>query len=614
MTALTGLLLAGCKTTTSPARLATEDTGGPLMKEQAAYDVQHYDLSLRVDPKKKFISGTGTIEVKVLEPMSWLVLDLDPRLRVKRVRLVNAAGVGSGKAPCACSPAMNRDRNESAQRLGGHRGPRHFRSLCPSKLCAESHGAWEETLFEHRGSKLWVFLDQLRPDGSRVVAAVDYEGRPREAVKAPWDGGFTWAKTKDGRPWIATSVQGEGADLWWPCKDHPSDKPESFTLRIRVPQGLIVAANGRLIEVLTHDDGTRTYHWHTAFPISNYNVALNIAPYETITTNYTSVTGEIVPATYWVLPENKAKGEKLFPEMLEHLNFYERLLGPYPFRGEKYGVAETPHLGMEHQSIIAYGNNYKGGPHGYDWLHHHELGHEWWGNLVTAEDWRHFWIHEGLCIYMQALYAEEREGAMAYHHALYEKRRKIKNQHAVVPAKPAGMQEIDRDVGEEAYSKGAWVVHMLRHLIGREQTLTVLHRYAYPTPEMEKLTDGSVCRFVSTADFVRQAEATSGRNLGWFFNLYLNQPKLPKLVSEIRGDKLLLRWETPKGYPFPMPLEIDVNGQIERIEMPDGQAELSAARYAKARLDPQMWILKDSRLIDVTPASRPRSKPVSATH
>lgn len=563
---LIGLLLAGCRTTTlKPAHSATEDTGGPLMKEQAAYDVQHYDLNLRVDPKKKAISGTGTIEVKVIEPMSWLVLDLDPRLKVKRVRLANVTGVGSGK----------------------------------------------ETSFEHRGSKLWVFLNQLMPAGSHVVAAVDYEGRPREAVRAPWDGGFTWAKTKDGKPWIATSVQGEGADLWWPCKDHPSDKPESFTLRIRVPAELVVAANGRLIEVLTHDDDTRTYHWHTAFPISNYNVALNIAPYETITTNYTSVTGEIVPATYWVLPENKAKGEKLFPEMLEHLNFYERLLGPYPFRAEKYGVAETPHLGMEHQSIIAYGNNYKGGPHGYDWLHHHELGHEWWGNLVTAEDWRHFWIHEGLCTYMQALYAEEREGTMAYHHALYEKRRNIKNQHAVVPEKSTGMQAF---VDTDAYYKGEWVLHMLRYLISREQTLTVLRRFAYPTPEMERITNGRASRFVSTADFVRHAEEVSGRKLGWLFNLYLNQPKLPKLVSENRGDKLLLRWETPKGYPFPMPVEIEVNGQIERIEMPNGQAELSAARYAKGRLDPQMWILKESRLIDVTPAGRPESKSVSTAH
>ena len=518
------------------------------MKQQAAYDVQHYDLSLRIDPVKKYISGTGTIEVKVLEPITWLVLDLDPRLKVRRVHVSNSQSAGSTK----------------------------------------------DALFEHRGSKLWVFLDQLRPAGSRVVAAVDYEGRPREAVKAPWDGGFTWSKTKDGQPWIATSVQGEGADLWWPCKDHPSDKPESFTLRIRVPQALVVAANGRLIEVLTHDDGTRTYHWHTAFPISNYNVALNIAPYETITANYTSVSGEIVPATYWVLAENKAKGEKLLPEMLDHLNFYERLLGPYPFRGEKYGVAETPHLGMEHQSIIAYGNNYRGGPHGYDWLHHHELGHEWWGNLVTAEDWRHFWIHEGLCTYMQALYAEEREGTMAYHHALYENRRKIKNLHAVVPEKPAGMQEIDRDVGNDAYFKGEWVVHMLRYLIGREQTLTILRRFAYPTPEMEKLTNGSACRFVSTADFIRLAESVSGRNLGWFFNLYLSQPKLPKLSGTIAGGELQLAWETPHDMPFPMPVEVEIAGARRRVEMKDNRGAVPLAGAQEFVLDPDQRLLRET--------------------
>ena len=565
-TVLAGLVLAGGKTTPSivPADPAAQDSGGPLMKEQAAFDVQHYDLNLRVDPARKYISGTATIEVKVLEPMAWLVLDLDPRLTVKRTRL-----------------ATGRD-----------------------------NGLGTNVVFEQRGGKLWMCLNRLMPAETRLVAAIDYEGRPREAVRPPWDGGFVWSKTKGGQPWIATAVQVEGADLWWPCKDHPSDKPESFTLRIRVPRPLVVASNGRLIDVLPHADGTRTYHWHTAFPISNYSVALNIAPYETITGNYTSVTGEIIPVTYWVLPENKAKGEKLFPEMLEHLNFYERLLGPYPFGGEKYGVAETPHLGMEHQSIIGYGNRYQGGPHGYDWLHHHELGHEWWGNLVTAEDWRHFWIHEGLCTYMQALYAEEREGVMAYHHALYENRRAIRNQHALVPEKPTSMREMEKTVGNDAYFKGAWVVHMLRYLLGREQMLTVLRRFAYPTPAMEKLTDGSACRFVSSADFVRRAEQVSGRDLGWFFNLYLYQPKLPKLVSAIQGDKLLLRWETPKGYPFPMPLEIERNGHIERIEMPDGKAELSAADYGRGRLDPNMWILKESRLIDVQPASGTKAKSV----
>ena len=189
--------LVGCKNLPPPrpVQAAVQDSGGLLMKEQAAYDVQHYDLSLQIDPARKSIAGTGTIEVKVLEAMSWLVLDLDPRLKVSRVRVWSPSAPAPGK----------------------------------------------ETGFEQRGLKLWVALNPVAPAGSRVTAAIDYAGCPREAVRAPWDGGFTWARTKSGQPWIATSVQGEGADLWWPCKDHPSDKPESFTLRIRVPRPLVVA-------------------------------------------------------------------------------------------------------------------------------------------------------------------------------------------------------------------------------------------------------------------------------------------------------------------------------------------------------------------------------------
>jgi aminopeptidase N len=264
-------------------------------------------------------------------------------------------------------------------------------------------------------------------------------------------------------------------------------------------------------------------------------------------------------------------------------------------------VAETPHLGMEHQSIIAYGNKYRGGPHGYDWLHHHELGHEWWGNLVTVSDWRDFWIHEGLCSYMQPLYAEEREGLVAYHHAMYDSRRTIKNQQAVVPDGPTSQQVMEDKLGNEVYVKGAWVVHMLRYLVGKEKMLTTLHRFAYPTEAAEHSTDGSACRFVTTADFIRTANEVAGRDLGWFFNLYLFQPKLPKLLSTIEGDKLVLRWETPAGHPFPMPLEVEVDGRVERIEMPDGRAELSAERYGHARLDPNLWILKERRPVDVSP-------------
>lgn len=525
------------------------------MPEQAAYDVQSYDLDLRIDPERRFIEGTVTVEAIIVSPVAWLVLDLDPRLIVSSARRWTDAETNAG----------------TRLRLA----------------------------YEQKGGQLWISLDRTFETDQRLVVSIDYSGHPRVAERAPWDGGFTWSETADGQPWIATSVQGEGADLWWPCKDHPSDKPESVTIRATVPRPLVVASNGRLVEVLENADGTRTYHWHTAFPISNYNVALNIAPYETIQGDYRSVSGEIFPVTYWVLPENREQGEELFAEILDHLDFYERYLGPYPFRAEKYGVAETPHLGMEHQSIIAYGNRYRGGPHGYDWLHHHELGHEWWGNLVTASDWRHFWIHEGLCTYMQALYAEEREGIVAYHHAMYESRRKIRNESAMVPERSTGMHDMFEGPGNDAYYKGAWILHMLRYQIGREQLVECLRGFAYPTPEWEARTDGGIGRLVTTDDFIRVVEEVTGRERNWFFDLYLRQPELPRLVSRREGEKILLEWDTPEGYPFPMPVEIEVDGEIHRVDMPEGRAELSAVIFGEGLIDPRMWLLKEPKLMDM---------------
>ncbi|HNQ90430.1 MAG TPA: M1 family metallopeptidase [Verrucomicrobiota bacterium] len=519
------------------------DAGGLLLPEQARYDMRHVDLNLRVDPPSRSISGTATIDVTVTAPMAWLVLDLNRRLAVTSARRWQADGI---QAPAP---------------------------------------------FDQRDDRLWVDLGHEIPAGARVVVAIDYGGEPQVAKMPPWGNGFTWATTRDKQPWIATSVQGEGADLWWPCNDHPSDEPESVALRITVPEPLVAACNGRLIEVTRNGDGTRTYHWHSALPVNTYNVALNIAPYVTVEGDYHSLGGEIVRATYWVLPENKAKGEKIFSEFLDHLRFYERLLGPYPCRREKYGVAETPHLGMEHQSIIAYGNRYQRGPQGFDWVHHHELGHEWWGNLVTAADWRHLWIHEGICTYMQALYAEEREGQMAYHHAMYEYRRKVQNAAAVVPERPTGAVAMF-DRGTDAYYKGAWVIHMLRYLVGREAMLDCLRRFLYPTEESEHWGDTRAFRFVTTKDFERTVRQHTRRDLTWFFDVYLRQPELPELVRTVVGDTLVLHWKVPGKRPFPMPVEIEVDGKVKRFEMPSGERKLPTRRYAQGQLDPHGWILK----------------------
>jgi aminopeptidase N len=521
-------------------------SGGPLMPEQAAYNVTFYELSLDVDPEQRAINGSLTVNAQIVQPVEWFVLDLDTAFTITEIK--------TGDQPMR---------------------------------------------FERRGGQIWAHLQISKQPGEQVALRVHYHGKPKEAPSPPWVGGFIWKKTADGQHWIATTVQMDGADLWWPCKDHPSDEPDSMAINITVPQPLVVASNGRLRKVTENQGGTRTYHWFVSTPINNYNVALNIAPYRTIEGKYTSTTGEEIPITYWLLPENYEKGVKLFPEFAQHLAFYEKYLGPYPFRVDKYGVAETPHLGMEHQTIIAYGNNYQGGPYGYDWLHHHELGHEWWGNLVSALDWRDFWIHEGFCSYMQALYNEELHGEEAYHAFFKNARRGLRNLTAVAPREPQTTRQryfVAPDFVQsdgDIYGKGALILHTLRYLIGKEMLLQALRRMAYPTPEMEKFTDGRQCRFVTTDDFLLIAEEISGRDLDWFFEVYLRQPHLPRLVTEPGENTLVLRWETPGNLPFPMPVEVKTGKGIKRVDMPEGRATFAMKKGAKFEIDPQNWILTD---------------------
>ena len=366
-----------------------------------------------------------------------------------------------------------------------------------------------------------------------------------------------------------------------------------------MPEPLVAASNGRLRGVDDNEDGTRTYHWFVSTPINNYGVALNVAPYRTIEGSYQSITGEEIPITYWVLPENYKKGLELFRQFAEHLAFYEEYLGPYPFRADKYGVAETPHLGMEHQTIIAYGNEYQNNAYGYDGLHHHELGHEWWGNLVTALDWRDFWIHEGFCSYMQALYNETLHGIAAYHEALYRTRPNIRNMQTVAPRESrteGQMYLLGPDYVEsdgDIYNKGKWILHTLRYLIGDNAFFRALRRMAYPDPAMEHITDGRQTRFATTDDFLLIAENESGMELDWFFEVYLRQPKLPRLVTERNDDALTLAWQVPHDLPFPMPVEVQIGDEMRRVEMNGEPVTLPATEMMGAPIiDPDHWILK----------------------
>lgn len=526
----------------------TYDSGGQLSDEQAAYDVTYYSLTLGIDPATKTINGSLSAWAEIVSPTEWLVLELDPKLNVTDVTVAGEPSPG--------------------------------RSLA----------------YQRRGGKLWVHLPRTMPVGEEVGIRVEYGGHPRVAPNPPWDGGFTWAQTPDGAPWITTTCQQEGPDIWWPTKDHPSDKPDSMSLNITVPQPLVVASNGRLRDMVPNEDGTRTYKWFVSTPISSYNVALNIAPYRVVQDTFTSVTGDKFPVSFWTLPHNVARAEQFMPEIFDHLHFFEDVAGPYPFRADKYGIVETPHLGMEHQTIIAYGARFDNGAMtggvdwGFDALHHHELSHEWWGNLVTNADWSQMWLHEGFGSYMQPLYLERTQGPASARAYLANIRRLIANQAAVAPREPMTAKQV---YNGDIYYKGAWILHTLRFLIGDDVFLNVLRRWAYPDPAMEEITDGHQVRVATTDDFLEVAQEVSNTDLDWFFEVYLRQPELPRLSSSIRGESLELAWEVPGELPFPMPIEIRIAGELHRLEMPGGHGALFIPVGASVEIDPLRRILME---------------------
>lgn len=541
-----GLLLGTMLARGARAQTAIYDSGGPLMPEQAAYDVTFYDLAVAVQPADSSISGRVRVNAAIVQPLEWFVLNLDTTLTVRSVVAVSAGG------------------------------ERHERS------------------FERRGGQIWIPFPLMKQPGEEVTLEVAYGGQPRIAPNPPWEGGFTWARTPNGAPWIATTCQQEGADVWWPVKDHVSDEPDSMAVHVTVPEPLVVASNGRLRDVVFASDGRRTYHWFVSTPINTYDVALNIAPYRVIEDSFQSVAGDAFPVKFWILPSDYENGKRLFAEIKEQLRWYEEMLGPYPFRADKYGVAQTPHLGMEHQSIIAYGAGFDNTAMtdenwGFDTLHHHELSHEWWGNLVTNADWRDMWLHEGFGTYMQALYAEHLNGMDAYHAYAADMRRGVENDLPIAPRESQTSKEIYE---ASIYAKGGSVLHTLRYLIGDEAFFEALRRMAYPDSALRQVTDGAQCRFATTRDFITIAERAAGQELDWFFDVYVRQAALPRLVTERQGDTLTLRWDAPGDRPFPMPVEVEIGGATRRVEMSSGEATLSVPDGAEPVIDPKHWILK----------------------
>ena len=448
------------------------------------------------------------------------------------------------------------------------------------------------TDFTNPDGRLTIPLPRPLDAGERVAISIAYEGQPRTAPRAPWDGGFVWSESH-GQPWIASAVQGEGCDLFWPCIDHPMGEPDQVELFITVPKGLSAPANGRLIDKSEHRDGSTTWHWQARQP-NTYAISLNVGPFAELSGTYASRYGNTIPLHFWPLAStDPAKAQGLFDEFPKQLDFYEATIGPFPFGDEKMGVVETPHLGMEHQSINAYGNGYKKDGKGYDWLLQHELAHEWFGNQLTNVDWDDMWLHEGFGTYMQPLYARWLNGERAMQSELQTMRLTLKNRFPLVSGEPKDAGTVytaETGPALDLYYKGALIAHTLRLHIGDEAFYDSLRRLIYGRPD--PVPGNFTPRYASTPDYIAIVNQVTGEDLGWFFDAYLYQAALPDLILTREGENVWLEWKTGNDGPFPLPVEVEVDGKLITLPMKGNRAHFTAPERAHILLDPGSKILR----------------------
>ena len=502
-------------------------SGGKLKPEQAIMDVRHYTIALNVDIAQKSISGYTIIDFNLSRPANTLLFDLLDSFNVKSVSV-------NGK-------------NAS---------------------------------FDYQQNAITIHLPDALSAGKASVK-VEYNGKPHVAIRPPWDDGFIWTIDSSGNPWVAITAESAGGKLYFPCKDHPSDEPDDgVDMFITVPKGLVVAGPG-LLQKVTNKGSTATYHWKTNYNINNYSILFNIGKYKVVSRTYTTINGNRVPMEFYVLEEHadKAAHHLELLEMGAHQE--EKYFGEYPWAKEKIAIAETPHLGMEHQTMNAYGNKFryeKMGGMDYDWLMHHEFGHEWWGNKITAKDWADYWIHEGICSFGDALYIRDMEGEKAYIKHFQKVAMGIKNDNPIVSGKD--LDEETAYIGD-IYSKGAFFMHSLRYVLGDSIFFPALKQFATDP----KYTYNNL---VSTDDIEQFFSKASGTGLKPFFDLYLRTTqKLEVQVLRTNTNKYLVRL---LNIDLPLPLDIVTDDGAKRIYI--NKKGVGITSNSLPQIDPDMYYLK----------------------
>lgn len=484
---------------------------GQLTPLRTCYDIDYYHLDVRVDPDRQYISGSNLFRFTATADFAALQFDLFENLTVEKVVY---------------------------------------------------HG---ETLPVKREFNA-VFIQFPEPIAAGQVDSftVHYSGRPIQAKKAPWDGGFVFKTDANGNHWIATACQGLGASAWWPNKDHLTDEVDSMLISVRVPNGLINVSNGRLRSRVDMNDGYTRFDWFVSNPINNYNVALNIGDYVHLTDTFRGEKG-VLDLDYWVLRKNEAKARTHFRENVKPmLRAFEYWFGPYPFYSDGYKLVETPYLGMEHQSAIAYGNKYENGYLGvdgsgtgwgmkWDFIIVHESGHEWFGNNITASDLADMWIHESFTNYSEALYIEYHYGKRASREYLFGNRSSIQNNTPII-----GQYGVNNEGSADMYNKGGVLLNMVRTIIDNDERWRQILR---------GLNQQFHHRTVTYTDIVSYISEKAGKDLSKVFAQYVRHPNIPTLAFRFDKDGAVSCHWIADVAGFDMPVRIrSAGGEYQFVQ------------------------------------------------
>ena len=481
---------------------------GSITKERVWWDVKQYHLDIKINPADSTISGSNTIRYKILNSYNRMQIDLQEPLKINKV-------IQDGK----------------------------------------------ELKYQRDGNVFYIDLVALQNPGEIKKLTVFYGGKPKIAARPPWDGGITWSKDNNGKPFIASTCQGLGASVWWPNKDHMYDEVDDMIISVNVPNNLTNVSNGRLQSVIDMKDGTRTFNWYVSNPINNYGVNINIGDYVSFSEVYKGEKGNL-DCIYYVLRDNLDKAKIHFQDVPRMLKAFEHWFGPYPFYEDSYKLVEAPYLGMEHQSSVTYGNDYKKGYLGtdlsgtgwglkFDFIIIHESGHEWFANNITYKDIADMWIHEGFTNYSESLFVEYYYGKQAGAEYVRGLRKGIENDKPII-----GYYDVNNEGSGDMYNKGGNMLHTLRQIVNDDQKWRTILRGLNSTFYHQTVTTKQIEDYLSKS---------VGLDLAPFFDQYLRDIRIPTFEYKFNNNTLSYRW-TNCVPGFNMPVKVTLNGKEQWLK------------------------------------------------